>query len=689
MSSSVQLGYPVEFILLCLAAGFVYAFILYKREAPWSKWINRLLFGMRWILVTFLSILLLSPVLRQIRNTTEKPSIILAVDNSRSIAAVYDSTELRVIPEQLSNIRSQVESYGYDVDVVTLTGEDNIQFNSQVSNLSQVLQDIRNDYEGRNLKEVVLFSDGLINEGASPVYRSYPFRITTVGLGDSVPKKDIRLETLTYNKVAYEGNRFPIVATFYQNGYDGEQMNIRVMHRGNTVASQTVELNTAGRQDVTLLLNADRQGMQRYTVIIELKEDEFIAENNQQDAYIEIIEGKEKICIVAAAPHPDLNAFVAALQKNTNYETEQFILSIDEERNAFNARNEPTDLYILHQLPSVRYPFNWNQKLGDASVLYMYGPLTDLGGLENLIDFFSIQAYPGEFDEVTGVFNPSYSPFSYSDELIRSISGFPPITTPFGDLTISGDAQQMMYQKVGSITTTKPLILTAEEGEAKTGLIIGSGIWKWKLSDYANNKNNEIFDEFVQKLIQYLSTRADKRRFRMYPLKDEYTQGEEVNFEAEIYNELYERVYGNRISLTISSADGNEQSFSYVTSEASSRYAVTGLEEGVYRYTASTELEGENQTVSGEFVVRKLDLESLRLTADFSLLRQIAARNGGAFYNWNSRNEFVSDYEEQEAQGIIYTEEKFLSAINLVWLFVLFVLLATIEWSIRKYHGSY
>jgi len=687
--SSIQFGYPVEFILLCIFVGFVYAFLLYKREAPWSKLINRGLFGMRWILVTFLCVMLLSPVLRQVLNTTEKPTVILAVDNSSSVAAVYDSLGTSDIANNIRAIRSQVEDYGYEVDVVTLDGSPALEFGAETTNISEMLQDIRSDYEGRNLQEVLLFSDGLINQGASPAYNTYPFRITTVGLGDSIPKKDIRLETLTYNKVAYEGNRFPIIATLYHNGYQDRTITVEVEHRGRVVASENVNLQASGQANVTLLLNADRQGMQRYSVRIGVQDDEFIKENNQQDAYIEIIEGKEKICIVAAAPHPDLNAFVAALEKNANYDIEQFILSIDDERNAFNARNEPTDLYILHQLPSRRYPFNWQDKLGDASVLYMYGPQTDLNGLESLVPFFSMEAYPGEFDEVSGVFNASFSPFTYTDELIQSIPDLPPLITPFGDVEVTGIAQVMMYQKIGSITTTKPLLVTAETGEAKTGLVIASGIWKWKLSDYAQNRNNDVFNEFVQKLVQYLSTRADKRRFRLYPLKDEYTQGEEVIFEAEVYNELYERIYGNRISLTITDTEGNEQTYSYATSEASSSYTLTGLDEGVYAYRATTDLEGTTQTASGEFVVSKLDLESLRLTADNSLLRQIAERNGGRFYDWGARDQLLSNYGEREAQGIIYSEEKYLSAINLAWLFILFVLLVSIEWAVRKYHGSY
>ena len=126
-----------------------------------------------------------------------------------------------------------------------------------------------------------------------------------------------------------------------------------------------------------------------------------------------------------------------------------------------------------------------------------------------------------------------------------------------------------------------------------------------------------------------------------------------------------------------------------MTSEASSRYTLSGLNEGVYTYNGTTEIDGERQRVQGEFVVKEQDIETVRLTADFNLLRNVADRNGGAFYRLDESDELLSAINNMEARGVILSEEKYLSAINLTWLFILFVILASLEWGIRKYHGSY
>ncbi|MFC7669384.1 hypothetical protein ACFQT0_19980 [Hymenobacter humi] len=59
---------------------------------------------------------------------------------------------------------------------------------------------------------MVLLSDGLVNQGRSPAYSDYNFPIYSVAVGDTVPKRDLRLTGLTYNRVAFSGNRFPLEA---------------------------------------------------------------------------------------------------------------------------------------------------------------------------------------------------------------------------------------------------------------------------------------------------------------------------------------------------------------------------------------------------------------------------------------------------------------------------------------------
>ena len=689
---SLAFGYPSEYLLLCLLGGVVYAWVMYSKKAPWSPLVNRILFVLRALVSGMLLVLLLEPVLRQIQNTTEPPQVVIAVDNLLSNGEIYDSIQQRELNNTINRMATEIGNMGYETVVVSegevYEGQAELSFDLERTNLDAMLKDIGNDFEGRNLSEVLLFSDGIVNTGMLPIYRNYPFRLTAVAVGDSTPRYDISIEELTYNKIAYQGNQFLIRARLRQFGFDKAKIPLFVYHMGEAIARQTVDFSDGPVQEVDFFVTAETNGMQRYTVALPIQENEFIEENNRTDAYIEIIEGQQKIVILAASPHPDVSAISEVLEKNPNYEVVQMILSIPEDRARLEAYQTPTDLYILHQLPAAASSIDWSTRLKDQSVLLLYGPQTDLGRLPALFPSLSIEAFPGEFDQVTAVVNQGYAPFSYSDELQAMFNEFPPLVTPFGEFVIRAETDILLTQRVGSINTNKPLLLTREGEEAKYGLMLGSGIWQWKLTDYARNKDNRLFEEFMNNLIQYITTRADKRKFRFYPIKQEYTSGEEVVFQAELYNELYEKVYGYKIDLKLIK-DGETSNYTYVPSEENSRYVISGLDEGVYTYTATAAGDDGVESVTGEFAIQDLALETIHLTADFDMLRNLAGKSGGEFFTYENVDQLIGSFEQKEAQGRIHSQEKYLSAINLLWIFLLLVLLVTVEWGIRKYHGSY
>jgi fucose 4-O-acetylase-like acetyltransferase len=73
------------FILLCLLAGAIYAFVLYQiSPTPWNKSTNRLLAAFV-LLSKFNLLLLLNFLIRQITQSVQKRTLVLAIDNSQSM----------------------------------------------------------------------------------------------------------------------------------------------------------------------------------------------------------------------------------------------------------------------------------------------------------------------------------------------------------------------------------------------------------------------------------------------------------------------------------------------------------------------------------------------------------------------------------------------------------------------------
>lgn len=686
-------------IIPSMLVGAAYAALLYVknkgfRHQSWDKQINYLLTGLRFVLVSLLCLLLVGPFIKQIKNTLEEPIVVFAVDNSSSIAEVQDSSSMEALKLSLGSVSSGLLDNDYTLEYRTFEGAqnlDSLRFGHSSSDLNELLSSISNDYEGRNLASVVLFSDGIYNEGVSPTYRPYSFRINTVGLGDTIPKQDINVRNLFYNKIAYQGNKFPLVAEIVNTGFEGETVNVSVKNRGSVIASETFRFDQARDvSSIEFLLDASREGMQRYEVEVQSLEGEFTTQNNTSQAYVEIIEGKENILLLAKAPHPDIKALKLAIEDNKNYELRSVILSVDDvsERELADIRY---DLVIFHQLPGKNLDNALVRKyISEASASwFIIGNQTDLFALSEENTILNIASVNNDIDEVKAVYNSGFTGFQLEGENQAIIEEFLPLPVPFGRVELKNNAEVLLYQKVGSVETSKPLLVVGEVDERKSAVMLGEGLWQWRLQEYAKYENTQAFDAMISKLTQYLSAKEDKRRFRVYPEQDVFDDTEPVVFETEIYNEIYEEIYGFNIALTLTDESGEARKYNYITNESNTQYRISNLPEGIYQYRATAQIDGEQMVSNGEFTVRSLQIETLNLTANHQLLRDLSANSGGMFFNREEVENMVSQLQTQEARGKIYTSEAFLPIINLKWLFFVLLLLISAEWAIRKYMGSY
>jgi hypothetical protein len=684
------------FLLLCLLIGVIYAFVLYQKNGPWSKNTNIILFVLRALSVTILAALLVSPIIKQINNTVEKPTIVFAIDNSTSLAEFDNPTKLNSLKNDIKNIAIELNAKGFETDIRTLDGSqqiDNINFNQTSTNLNQLLNSIKSDYESRNLAGAVLVTDGIYNEGMSPEFGDYNFEINTLGIGDTIPKSDIILSSLQYNRLSYQGNKFPIVAQIQQQGFDNELVSVSISNGSKTVATQQVKLSNKRQvQEVKFLIEAKNSGYQRYAVTVTPLSGELTTLNNSKNAYVEIIKGKEVIALIATSPHPDIKALRSAIETNMNYEFQSFILSNGKDVERLKNSAKKFDLVIYHQIPDRgRQGLDLLQEFEKSKIskLIIVGPQTELRLFNNENGVLDIKATAGEIDKVTASFNQNFSSFKLSDELQASFDQFPPISVPFGKYEQALNAEVLLYQRVGSITTKQPLLAIKTEDEQKLGVMMGDGLWKWKLTDYATFGNNNRFNELVSKLVQFLSTREDKRKFKVYPIKNEFLKSEGITFETETYNDLFERIYGNKIDLILTNEQGKQNSYSYITSEVNSSYQINDLEEGVYQFSASTRLKDQTEKLTGTVVVKELQLENINLTSDFQLLRKLAKETGGSFFEEDDLNELSKKLDSKKPIGVLHSSEALLPFINIVWIFFLILILISSEWFLRKYSGSY
>jgi hypothetical protein len=672
--------------------GLAYAAVLYFRtKTPWGKNINYVLAAFRFLMVTQLTLLLFGPLIRQIKNSIESPTIIFAIDNSQSISEIEDSTSRANLENSIYSLRQEFNNNGYITELRALQGPikngDQLRFNENSSNLNEMLKGVQNDYESRNLSRVLLFSDGLYNLGNNPAFHPYNFQISTIGLGDTTQRPDLNLNALLYNKIAYEGNKFPMIAELFSYNLAGETITLQLEKNNTVLERKRIKINNQNQFDqIEFLVEANESGMQRYTLRALPINSEFITSNNSKEAFIDIIDGKQKILLVAPAPHPDIKAIKNALESNENYELVTFIAGINQ------YIEDKYDAIILHQIPDKRRKYqNILNKIQKEHIpaFFIYGNQSDINRFNALNGAVKVQPISYQRDNVFPVFNQEFGKFLYETAHIEVLNEFSPVKVPFANYEVLPHSEVMLYQKVGKVTTRKPLLLIQRTDEWSSAVLLGEGIWSWRLQEYAKNQSHKAFDEMISKVIQFLSTKEDKRRFKVYPIKNEYLNSESVVFETEVYNEIYEQTYGHKIALRLTDDQNNSNGYSYVTSDKNSKYRISGLENGIYTYQASSVINGQTETTAGSFTVKDLQIETTKLTADHNILKNIALLNEGKFYEKNQLDQLKEDVLSQELVNKIYSSEKYLAIINMKWGFFILIFFVSAEWFLRKYHGSY
>ena len=510
----------------------------------------------------------------------------------------------------------------------------------------------------------------------------------TVALGDTLVRKDLILNNIVHNRLAYKGNDFPVEIIVKGNQFEGSKSKVIITKDGVELFSETVFFET-GSDVITLslLLEAKSSGKQRYVVNVEELAGELTYINNKREFYIDILDNKQEVLILAKTPHPDIAAIQSALEKNINYEVSSVL--VDD----FEGEAKNYNLVIFHQLPTGDKQQNIVVdriiKTGVPS-LFVLGSGTDYNQFNNYNLGLKLIGANG-VNNVTASISPVFSQFTVTESLKQAIPKFPPFKTPFvGSYKVANSATVLLYQKIGMTVTDYPLVVFNEKNDSKYGFIIGEGIWRWKLNDYSNNKSHDNFNSLVSKMVQYLALKEDKSKFRVY-CENTFLENQFVVFESELYNDSYELINEEDVVIEITNQDGEVYpAKSFSRSGNAYRLDAGIFEVGEYSYNATVTFGGKKLNQSGEFTVRELKAEYTNVVADHGLLYNIANNTGGEMFYPNELDRLAEAiFNKEEIVDISYTEKDVSDVINWKWIFALILVLLSLEWFMRKRNGAY
>ena len=690
----LKTAYSPYWLILCIVLGLVYAYVLYSRKKePWTPVWNKVLFALRFLVVSIIGYLFLEPFLSIQKTTSEPSKIIFLWDDSESVHK--SEKDLQTYWQNIKQLSNDLENEkGVDIPILDLEGndlseKDSIQNLRKISPLNTAIKNIGENFDKRLISEVILFSDGIYNQGISPDYYAFPFQLSTVGLGDTTAKKDVVLQQISYNKVAYEGNQFPIEADVLHTGFAGATTKVILLQNGNVLSQKNVQFeNEQGVTSVQFLVDAVETGFQDYKIQVEVLEDEFNTQNNSKNAYINIVEGKKNILLLAPYPHPDIKALAAAIDGNDNYD---FTLAIDGISEDQIKNLEDYDLAILFHLPNINNSFDVEiRKLKNSEVplWFVTSPKLNVRRHNELNE--SVNLVPSsESDQAFAVFNSNFDLFELSNEHKELLEDFPPVSMPFAKHDFHPLSKALFLKRVGNVNTEEPVFVFYNNNDIRQATLLIQDFRIWRMVEYLNTQKHEFFDDWVMKSIRYLTAKNQKVRFKVFPKKEAFADNEKIEFQVEIYNEVYDRIYGIPVQLEINSSKDSVFNYEFTPDRLKPDFIVGNLPGGIYKYKASATIQSKGFESSGQFVVEKFDVESQNLQANFNLLKRVADKNEGKFFYSNQISELQDYLNAKEYPRVLSGESETVPLTQNLIPYILIFLLVFGEWFIRRYFGSY
>ena len=680
-------NYPWYYTLLCFVAGFVFSALLYvrdKQNTERSKVLLYSLTALRFASISIISLLLLDVFIKRLVNETEKPVIILAQDNSSSLIAGKDSTEIKTeYTKALTTFVNAVKDK-YDVKTYQFDSEskasESFDFKGKETDISKLFLDLENNYANKNIGAIILATDGIYNKGTNPLYSVSKFNtpIYTIALGDTIPLKDVWIQSINHNQVAYLGNSFPAEVLINAIDLKDKSITISITQGGKVLKSEVVTINSNNfSSTLNFLLEADKPGIQKYTVSISTLEEDKNKQNNTQSFVIDVIDNREKVLILANAPHPDIAAIEQSISSAQTYEVEVALI------NEFTKPLKPYSLIILHQVSVLPQRIN-NELIVNNQSVFLIG--NELIGSRTGLN--SIKNSDNRKNDVEASYQKQFPLFSLSNELQSYFKEFPAVKCNFTNNALPNNANILLAQKIGVVETETPLFVFYEANNVKTAVFFGDGLWKWRMRDFADHNNHNLFNELISKTVQYLSVKADKSFFRVFTKKI-INENEAIDFTAEIYNQSYELVTEPDVTLILK--DDKGKTYNYTFNKKQTMYSLSAgqFAAGEYSYEAKVKFGDKLYTKSGIVIIKEIVSEKINTVANHQLLFQIAKQSGGKLFYRNQLEQLQKEILSSESiKSITYSHKQLTDLVNLKWIFGIILLLLSTEWFLRKHNGK-
>lgn len=665
-------------IFLALIAAAALSYFQYYYKAGNESKVTLLPAFLRFLAIFGILLLLINPSVTRKTFEIVKTPLPVVVDNSHSVEVLQandDALQVYNAVVQNESIRDKFDVQGFAFGS-SVQQTDSFAFKEPQTRTDKIAKSLKDRFRN-TVYPVVLITDGNQTQGNDYVYSfENNTKIYPVVLGDTTTVFDLKIDRLNVNKYAFLKNKFPVEVFLNYSGNKPITANFTISQGETVVSRQPITFQSGQKsQVINLLLPAEKTGVQVYKAVISSGETEKNTYNNVKNFAVEVIDQKTEVALISAISHPDIGVLKRAVESNAQ---RKFTLLKPNQTSDLQNYN----VFIFYQPTSeFQQTFDAVKRLG-ANSWTISGMQTDFNWLNRNQEIFEFKASSQKEDYLAD-FNQQFNTFALDN---IGFENFPPLQHPFGSISIKQNVQILLNARIRNVALEQPLFAFYENQGKRQAYLLGENIWKWRLQHYADHKDFEKFDVFVDKAIQFLAT-ANTRKSLIVNHENFYNSGDAIEINAQYFNKNYELDENARLTLSlVNKATKQTKNYDLLRSFNSHKVNLDGLAAGEYSFSVK-EL-SSNTSYNGQFEVLDFDIEKQFVNPDYNKLSQLANQTGGTVFMSNQAEQLIKTLLDSEDYKTIQKEITRKSPlIDWIWLLVAVAALLAAEWFIRKYNG--
>lgn len=706
-------------ILLALVTFYFYRFTL--PPLPPRRRIT--LSVIRALSLIFLLLIFFEPILRFVQRRDQRPIVAVLIDDSQSMAIRDGSGDRadmvrRIVGETVGKRLPASTNVMYYTFSAKLHGEklftpDSASFKGEVTNLSEAFSGVKERRQKENIQAVVLLSDGNYTAGKNPLYDAEALAIPVyaIGLGDTADQKDLLIERVLTNNLAYTETQVPVDVTLKSSGFGGENVEVTIVD-GTALQGRQVVALQSGVHEYALKFHVvpNEEGVKKYVVSVSRLPGELTERNNARSFFMKVLKSKVRVLMIAGAPGPDVAAVRQIFAEDV-----QISLRTVVQKSATQFYEEPLGRSMIDSaecLVAVGFPSSATsnstiQQILDAAagskkpLLFINGKTVDYQKLqmfEPVLPFSWLSASDAE--ALVGASIPDrakrHSLVSMEGKVTAATwPQLPPLYRSQTVFRAKPEAEVLAFAVLQNIVLSEPLVAIRNIARQKSFAITGYGVWRWRLMAQANLETGQFLPLLLTNAVRWLTTKDDNKRVRIVPVKEAFTSAEPLEFTGQVYDEQLRPVDNAEVTVQLErgkpARPGEEKVQVNLTSVGSGMYegAIEGAGEGDYSFVGKAAGDGQSLGEDrGKFSVGQVNVEFLETKMNKQLLEQLAYRTGGKYYDAKDAGSIDKDLSTSvkfAPQELIEASE--IELWNWKYLAGIVILLFAVEWFMRKRSG--